>query len=727
MSLREFIFFPKLWRMGLLRFYRQSNNWISALAALVAGLWVVAAFAGQDLNQELAVRQSRVAEFDFIAKEARRLSVRAWITGDTAMTYARHIHRMMQAEQGALPQHHRRLTYDFTDIFESTQPIEVAVEGRPDQVEEIRRRLNDVFGHAVQQNSLWRVSAMTETSPQHANAVDVTVQARIEIGAPPHGPPAPFVRELAQGKLRFHSSGASPEARLLDVVKYLVHVFQYDLQMDDGSHAAVLKIVREFDPKKGIDSAIGEQIEEEGRLLLKKAVHLRAAIQTLDEMGLRQKLLDIRANPFSTETRERTLSWWMYKETVKFSEVSTLTTPRARPGSAQAIAEERGMAKLHITHGTDSFASYEAITRAPDGEANFFTSRDFPGEKAVFGHGIYFYIGDYGGGKTGHDITLEVLPAAQMGIDFIIPEEQPDMLILRNAGAARIVYDDTRMSPLEYFEKHAKSGFRYNDEAKLRRLQRRLISQINLLNPIEQKRLIELVSENFGRGNVPAEWMRLRISQRYPEIVENFIRTHPERKEWLASAVFGQPDSEVIPFWTDRMIAQQLNDVQLANYVFSHEFVRRHPDFPRWAEQLAARGKADVAITAHFFGTPESAKYPQLMADVISRGGSTYAALMKGLTREHWSPYPELLMQVLDSPSSLIDGAAQRVLAMPMWQQHPVLRKACGDQTPTLECLRKAKGNGFNFKAAAAEHRSGRGCIKRVLSELIEVTDTQIR
>ena len=180
-------------------------------------------------------------------------------------------------------------------------------------------------------------------------------------------------------------------------------------------------MIAEFDPAMPINPYVSNWIEKNGKKLFQNAVDIEYAWNTLDELGLREKLIKLSGN----SNVKKSLAWWMAKEPLRTQEhpkEHDYKTHDWKNPASGLTAGELGITT--VAHETSDFEAYEAITRSPLGKPNLFVSRKGAAdENAAFGDGLYTMDGSKGARGTGFHVRFSVDPQAREGIDFIpVPE-----------------------------------------------------------------------------------------------------------------------------------------------------------------------------------------------------------------------------------------------------------------------------------------------------------------
>lgn len=95
----------------------------------------------QELEHGIEDRIKRVEEFRFIEKEAARLGVRAWLFGGTAAGYAHYVKWDLLRGKGDARFQPERFDYDYTNIYRSTQDLDIVIDGNAKQAQKLQDAL----------------------------------------------------------------------------------------------------------------------------------------------------------------------------------------------------------------------------------------------------------------------------------------------------------------------------------------------------------------------------------------------------------------------------------------------------------------------------------------------------------------------------------------------------------------------------------------------------------
>jgi hypothetical protein len=215
-----------------------------------------------ELTSALADHLMDVVEFRFIRNEAIKLGVRVYLFGGTAASYAHYAKWDLLRLKGDTRYQPERFDYDYTNIYRSTQDLDIVVDGTAEQALSLQKLLQTQFPYLQGNKSAWEVRLLREPMGraeallnnedflnQHTDSNSVGL---IEITTPPPNEPlvrdlrdwnsqSPFfLRDVVEGKIHFYFSplhettsryldGSNPP--IFSVIRFLTKAFQYDVQM----------------------------------------------------------------------------------------------------------------------------------------------------------------------------------------------------------------------------------------------------------------------------------------------------------------------------------------------------------------------------------------------------------------------------------------------------------------------------------------------------------------
>ncbi len=692
------------------------------IAASEAPVATQARSSREKLSAEIAKRRARVPEFRFIREEAERRGLRVWLFGGTAAGYSHYVKWDVLRELGDLRFQPNRFDYDYTNIYRSTQDLDIVVSGNAREAEQFEQALKQQFPYFLGTKSAgWEVRSIKEARGDKGGLLgdfgfmnqhtDSNSTGMVELTDPPRGEsiirdirdwennkdPA-FLKDVDEGRLTFYHSPRHQETSrfksgqnppIFSVIRALTKAFQYDLKINGEDLAILQKEIAQFDPARDLANPDAERwIEKNGKKLFQHAVDIEYAWDTLEKLGLRKKLIAIH-NDSKTED---SLTWWMNKEPLRSKAVGE---------GDGATAESLGI-KM-VSHETKSFLAYESMTRSHTGVPNVFVSRkNTTGEEAVYGEVFYTSVGNKNARGTGITIRYEVDPKAREGSDFAIEHQAfgERYFISNNRNAIRVIPESLDMSPGEYF-KFLAEGNKVDqwDQAILWKLKRRIENVVTSrqIPPKDMKEIHSIVVDQIrnapNRDVVIQEWLkvegaRLRMDPAEVETLSNglkaksyqvdpaplFLRlteltrgTELERfvtQEWLPSII-----QTLKPDIGDRALERSLfsSDPKLREFatkVLAARDAKASTAFVRALRRIEAQG-GDVKVWLK----------SETRTTAQAQDKSAYLAL-----------HPELRQTLAEAELRVINPYLERVSNL------PVFEKIAGGRLPT-----EAKSESFEF------------------------------
>lgn len=460
------------------------------------------------LANEIEARRNRVAEFELIRNEAQKLGLRLWLFGGTAASFSHYVKWDLLREQGDTRFQEHRFDYDYTNIYRSTQDLDLVVNGDAQTAQAFEMILQKKFPYFLgSKAAAWEVRSLTEAREDKGGLLgdfgfmnqhtDSNSTGMIELTDPPRGEAivrdirdwenhqmSRFLKDVAEGNVSFYFSATHSETPLakaeknppiLAVIRALTKAFQYDLKFSEMDLAIFKKVIEHFNQKQVLtQDYTARWIEKNGKKLFLHAVNLESAWDMLEKLGLREKLISIQNNPQIQDS----LAWWMSKEPL-----------RSKPVGEGVGRTAASLGMDVVAHETSDFYAYEAMTRSHMGAPNVFISRaKSSGEAASHGDGFYTAIGKKGAKGTGITIRFQVDPQAREGTDFVLEKaqgnrrlEEGTYVVWKNKNAIRVIPESLEMSPVEYFEfLSGGKTIEHEDQALLWKLKRKLDHSIAL-------------------------------------------------------------------------------------------------------------------------------------------------------------------------------------------------------------------------------------------------------
>ncbi len=511
------------------------------------------------LSAEIATRRARVPEFEFIRKEAEKRGLRVWLFGGTAAGYSHYVQWYLLREAGDLRFQKARFDYDYTNIYRSTQDLDIVVDGSAQHAQEFQQVLKTMLPYFVGSKATpWEVRSLREASYDKGAILDdfgfmnqhtdSNSTGMVELTNPPKGESvvrdirdwknsqnSQFLKDVHEDKLTYYSSPTHDQTQrakegknppIFSVVRALTKAFQYDLKIRPEDLAVMKREIDQFSAARDLQNPDAQRwLEKNGKKLYQHAENVKYASETLEKLGLKQKLIAIKNNADDANS----LSWWMSKEPLKSSPVGAGLGRTAKDLGIDTVA-----------HETKSFVAYESITLSHAGEPNIFISRNgVKGELAEYENGFYTAIGRKGASGSGITIRFKADPNAVEGKDFSLAKEsvrEGASVIWHNKNAIRVIPESLELSPSQYFEFLAEGKeISEDDKVLIWKLKRKLEHSMTsaLVDPTEQKKTRDFVIEQMKtkaphRELVFSEWLKFEgvpagiSSKKVDSFVESF-------------------------------------------------------------------------------------------------------------------------------------------------------------------------------------------------------------
>lgn len=418
----------------------------------------------EELVDHVSKKMGQVLEFEYIRNIAQELGIRVWLFGGTASSFLHYAKWDLATSQGLMSLQKERFDYDFTNIFRSTQDVDIVVDASQQVARDFQRTIMRRFPHFLgQKTTLWEVRTLkqrmgTPGFPGFKEALlddpdfsgqntDSNSVGMVEITDPPIGPTGkvePRIRDLRnwdekrsvfledalKNQITFYRSPVHFETlraknnenpEILSALRILVKAFQYDLKLSPQDMRQLKEISDQFNPRSITNHTAFRRIEDTAKKLIIHAVNIERAFNTLDDLGLRQKLITMGSKNF-----KETAAWWLNREPLR-----SITLGQGEGRTAKELG-------IHIVaHETSSFQAMESITRSHSGEPNVFISRSHtPDESASFGEGFYTLKGRDSIRGTGLTIRFHVDPNARENSDFTLIG---NMVVFHNKKALKVI------------------------------------------------------------------------------------------------------------------------------------------------------------------------------------------------------------------------------------------------------------------------------------------------
>jgi formylglycine-generating enzyme required for sulfatase activity len=479
---------------------------------------------GAELSEQASLKIAAIPEFAYIREQAEKRGMRVWLFGGTASSYLHYAKWDLARQKGIKNLQVDRFDFDFTNIFRSTQDLDMVIDATEQQAREFQNTISAKYPHFLGSKAAkWEVRTLhtrmgnpgqpgfkeallgdVDFSNQNSDSnslgmVELTRSQDPIVRDLRHWDTAisPFLQDTLSDQISFFRSdkhftttrakmGENPE--ILSVVRLLVKAFQYELSFSDADFAQMKSIVAQFDASQLQNSNAMRRFQDTAKKLVMHATNIEYALNKLDELGLRKKIIAL-----GNKDEINSASWWLNKEPLRSKPVGEGVGKTAKELDIQVVA-----------HETNSFLAYESITRSHSGEPNVLISRqNAAGEAAAFGNGFYTRIGKQGARGTGLTIRFNVNPQAREGVDFT---HHGDYVVFQNKKALQVIQESLNFG-LDDLMKMAESNQNIevdqSDLALLEKLKRKLNAakisdELNKLldskSKVDNDKLIQILS-----------------------------------------------------------------------------------------------------------------------------------------------------------------------------------------------------------------------------------------
>ncbi len=677
---------------------------VSASQSVASG---VKALSLGELEYGIADRLNRVEEFRFIEQEAVKLGVRAWLFGGTAAGYAHYVKWDLQREKGDKRFQPDRFDYDYTNIYRSTQDLDIVIDGNTQQAQALQSALAEHYPHLQGSKTAWEVRLLTQdmgdkqailnNSDFMNQHTDSNSTGLIEITKPQAGESVIrdvrnwnskepyFLKDVHDGALHYYFSLSHDTTKLaregrnppiLSAIRYLTKAFQYELQLRPEDLAQIQQVIKEFDPHADARNPyVANWIEKNGKKLIQNAVNIEYAWNTLEGLGLRKKLEAIKSNPGELDS----LAWWMNKEPLRTKPVGSGSGKTARELGLDIVAHETG-----------NFLAYESITRAHTGDTNVLISRaSAVGESAAHGDGFYTKVGREGARGTGLTIRFHLDPNARENLDF---DRSGDFIIVKNKAALQVIPESLNMSLVEYFEMLARNSDKIDasDQGIFEKLKRRIVAKSQANGGEQMKEVLKIVkleiehSGDIQKSPVLREWFALGGLEKYPEVLEALM-AKGTMNSYILSNILSQPKWKDHPELIDKILDIGENDTDVVQHILSKTHWKDHPE---WVERLLTKGTVDLWIAWHVFQNPAWKDHSEWIEQLINKNPSDPRYdrnIAHSLGKDHWLDRAEPFVRQLLDKGTVDKDIITGVLSNPHWANHPewveeILRRGMADR-----------------------------------------------
>ena len=648
-----------------------------------------------ELQQALAEGRSKNVEFREIKKMAEELGIRVWLFGGTASSFAHYVKWDLQRQKGDSKYQDEHFNYDYTEIYRSTQDMDLVMDGTAEQAEILQQRLSQKFPYFEGSKETWEVRLLKESSGnkeallnnpdflnQHSDSnstgmIEVTDSQEPLVkdlrdwdSETPH-----FLKDVQKGEITYYHSKKHKQTKrykddmnpeIFSVIRYFTKLFQYELTPKEKDLQKLKQIIQSFSEEDLKSGYAINWVEHNGKKLMLHAVDVEYAWDVLEKTGLRKKLIEIKGDTDNIES----LAWWLNKEPLR-------TKPLGKKGQT---AKELGLDI--VAHETSDFRAYEIITKSKKGLPNVFVSREnTAGEWARFGEGFYTAKGKEGTRGTGFTIRFKVNPEAREGKDFT----DYDFVIIKNKSAIEVIPESLHIGFKEYFEILSRGENNWSqDKGLLEKLKRKINNELSSerVNKEDVEFVYNLIKKVAKERNLNIalvqEWFSFKISLKFPDLLQQLIEKGDQDVLWeIIYYVLPQEH------WKDHSeLLQQVIEKgdqwvlrAIAGYVLSQEHWAGRPEHPEFLQQLIEKGNQKVlkAIATYVFSKRHSVEYFELLQQLIEKGDQDvlWAIAYDVLPKRHSVEYSEFLQQLIEKGNQkVLETIELYAFSQEHWKNH---------------------------------------------------------
>ncbi len=439
--------------------------------------------SSEELKSEITAKILKVSQFKFIKELAQKMGVRVWIFGGTAAGFGHYVRWDLERRKGDSTYQAEKFDYNYLNIYRPTQDCDLVIDGTVKQAEAFEEIVRGEFPHLQGSKILWEIRLLSKdrgdkeallknsdflnqnTDSNSVGMIELTdSKNRIQDLRSWNSDSPDFLNDLAAGRIRYLPSGKHEETKrfregrnphIFSVIRFLIKVFQYNLEILDQDRREIIKRINEFDWSNDITNQYARNwIEKNAKKLYQQAIDLERAGEILDQVGLRRKLINI-----GSIHEKDSMPWWMNREPLKTYHIKSVANSKT--------ANDLGISI--VAHETIDFVTYEAIMKSPRGLPNVFISREkAKGENAYHGEGFYTRKGREGARGTGFTIRFRVDPRAVEGKDFRI---FGDYFLVLNRSIITVIPESLNLSALEYLELVWRKNWKSSDRGLFEKFQ----------------------------------------------------------------------------------------------------------------------------------------------------------------------------------------------------------------------------------------------------------------
>lgn len=101
----------------------------------------------RELFAHVSSKMTSVPEFQYIRETAQKMGLRVWLFGGTASSFLHYVKWDLARTKGLMDLQKDRFDFDFTNIFRSTQDLDVVVDATPEVAHQFQNTIAQRFPH----------------------------------------------------------------------------------------------------------------------------------------------------------------------------------------------------------------------------------------------------------------------------------------------------------------------------------------------------------------------------------------------------------------------------------------------------------------------------------------------------------------------------------------------------------------------------------------------------
>ena len=122
------------------------------------------AISEQELSSFISENLMKTPEFQSVREVAQELGVRVWLFGGTASSFVHYAKEVLLNQKGLKKLQSDRLNWDFTDIFRSTQDLDIVVDGSREKITQLQKILLKKYPFFLGSKTAWEVRSLRDPS-----------------------------------------------------------------------------------------------------------------------------------------------------------------------------------------------------------------------------------------------------------------------------------------------------------------------------------------------------------------------------------------------------------------------------------------------------------------------------------------------------------------------------------------------------------------------------------